>query len=262
MIPLDLQETLRSVFAEGMKDPVKLDFITQRPLKLAIPGRDECQSCEETGALVADLAALHPVLRLTRHERGADKEFEEKFGVDQVPAIVLRGVLNRPAVFFGEPKGYLFEPFLEALIMASRNESGLPPDVVKKLKRLREPVQVQLLADPTSPPSGQLVQTAFALATENKNVRLAVYALNEYPRLAQRYAVQATPTTILAGRSAFVGVVDASVLIDNMLRAAATRTAIALPRGSDATPFNPDEAQQEAAQAQTVRPSGLFVPGR
>jgi hypothetical protein len=262
VIPLDLQETLRSVFAEGMKDPVKVDFITQRPLKLAIPGREDCQSCEETGALVADLAALHPALRLTVHERGAEKAFEERYGIDQVPAIVLRGVLNRPAVFFGEPKGYLFEPFLEALIMTSRNDSALPADVTKKLKRLREPVRVQLLADPSSPPSGQLAQIAFALATESKNVKLAIYALHEFPRLAQRYAVQATPTTILAGRSAFVGVVDASVFVENMLRAIATRTAVALPRGSDATPFDPDAPAQEASQPQTVRPSGLYVPSR
>lgn len=260
MIPLALRDSLRQVFAEGMRDPVKIDLVTQRPLALAVPGREDCRTCEETGTLLAEIAALHPSLRLTTHERGEDKSFEQKYEIDHVPAILLRGVLNRPALFFGEPAQHLFEPFLEALMLVSRNESALPPDVTKKLKRLREPVHVQLFADPLSPACGPMLQIAFALAIESKNVHTAVYAVPEFPRLAQRYAVQATPTTIFDGRSAFVGLVDPSVFVDNMLRASATRSAIPLPRGTDAMLFNPQESAQDATQAQNVRPSGLIIP--
>ena len=260
MLPLQLRDSLRQVFAKGMRDPVKIDLVTQRPLALAVPGREECRTCEETGELLRDVAALHPSLRLTTHERGEEKEFEQKYGVDHVPAIVLRGVLNRPALFYGEPSQYLFEPFLEALMLISRNESALPPDVTKKLKRLREPTRVQLFVDPLSPACGPMTQLVFALANENKNVHPAVYVASEFPRLALRFAVQATPTTVFDGRSAFVGLVDPSVFVDNMLRAIATRSAIALPRGTDATPFNPQEAAQEATQAQNIRPSGLIIP--
>jgi hypothetical protein len=257
---LALRESLRRVFAEGMRDPVKIDLVTQRPLALAVPGREDCPTCEQTGEMLRDLAALHAKLRLTTHERGEEKPFEQKFGIDHIPAILLRGVLNRPALFFGEPSQHLFEPFLEALMLMSRNESALPPDAAKKLKRLHEPVRVMLFVDPLSPACGPMTQLLFSLAIENKNVHPAVYVASEFPRLAQRFMVQATPMTVFDGRSAFVGIVDPSVFVDNMLRATATRSAIALPRGADALPFSPSSAAQEAAQAQNVRPSGLIVP--
>lgn len=259
MIPLALQTTLRDLFARSLKDPVKIDFFTQRPLPLTIPGREECLTCVPTGEMLADLARLHPALRLTVHERGSDRALEQKLGIEHVPATVLRGVLNRPATFYGQPAQHLFEPFLEGIVLMSRNESGLPRDVASRLKRLRESVRVQLFVDAASPPCAPMVQTAYALAVESKWVKVAIYAVPEYPRLAERYAIRTVPTVVFNGLSVLTGLVAPNVFVEDLLKAATARTAIPLPRGEAATPLRlPDEPRQ--APTETVRPSGLIVP--
>ena len=259
MIPLALQTTLRDLFARSLKDPVKIDFFTQKPLPLTIPGREECATCPPTGEMLADLARLHPALRLTVHERGADLTLEQKLSIEHVPAIVLRGVLNRPATFYGQPARYLFEPFIEGIVLMSRNESGLPRELASRLKRLRESVRVQLFVDADSPPCTPMVQTAYALAVESKWVKVTIYAVPEYPRLAERYAIRTVPTVIFNGLSTFTGLVAPNVFVDHLLKAAAARTAIPLPRGEAATPLR-HPAEQGQAPTETVRPSGLIIP--
>ncbi|HEY7296007.1 MAG TPA: hypothetical protein VH916_13260, partial [Dehalococcoidia bacterium] len=127
MIPLAELEQIRSIFAEQLKQPVKLDFFTQKPLAMVIPGREECQFCADTQALLEDLARVGPQLRLTVHERGADRALDERMGVERVPATVIRGVLNRPVTFYGIPISHLFSALIETLLLMSQNKAQLPP---------------------------------------------------------------------------------------------------------------------------------------
>lgn len=261
MVPPEMQRFLRQGLAESMKDVVKIDLFTQRPLPLTVPGREECVTCASTQALVTELAGLHSKLHLTVHERGADRPLEERLGIEQVPAIVLRGVLNRPMTFYGEPGGVLFEPLVEAILASSRNVSVLPADVTRPLRRLREPVRVRMFVEQDSPPCVPMILGAAGLAVESKQVRLAVYRASEVPRLVERFGVEAVPFTIFDDRSAFEGLVEPNVFVANLLRASRTRTAIAFPRGTAGTPLPSQQPRQQGAQ-ESVRPSGLIVSGR
>ncbi len=257
MIPLEEQQQIRALYKETMRERVKIELFTQRRSSVIIPGREECQYCNETQTLLEELAHLHSQITLTVHQLGADKETELKYGVSGVPATVIRGVLNRPVVFYGIPIGTLFPPLVETTVLMSRNQTDLPPSVAKRLKRLREPISVRVFVSPDSEFCPPMMTSVFALAIESKLVKAEVYEVGEFPRLAKRYGVTQVPFTVIDDRTAFPGAVDVDSFIDQLIRSRSGPTISArLPRSSGATILN-GEAPRE-----NVRPSGLIIPER
>jgi len=257
VIPLAELDQIKSIFADGLKQPVKLDFFTQKPLTMLVPGREECQFCTDTQALLEDLARMSTLLRLTVHERGADKTLDARLGIERVPATVIRGVLNRPVTFYGIPINYLFSPLIEALLLISQNKAPLPARAAKSLKRLHQPVRVRVFVSPDSEFCGPMMTAAFAFAVESKQVRAEIIEVAEFPRLAERYGVQQVPFTVIDDRAAFPGLVEPDVFADQIVKTATSRTLTAAPRGESTPLPRADQPQRE-----NVRPSGLIIPGR
>src|SRR6185437_14819738 len=139
-----------------------------KPLAMLVPGREECRFCVDAQALLEDLARLSPLLRLTVHERGADRQLDARMGVERVPATVMRGVLNRPVTFYGIPINNLFAPLLETVLLLSQNKAQMPARAGKLLKRLREPVQLRVFVSPDSEYCVGMMTAAFAFAVESK----------------------------------------------------------------------------------------------
>jgi len=257
VIPLAELDQVKAIFAERLQQPVKLDFFTQKPLAMLVPGREECRFCNDAQALLEDLARVSSLLRLTVHERGADKALDTRLGIERVPATVIRGVLNRPITFYGIPISYLFAPLVETLLLMSQNKAQLPPRAAKLLKRLHQPVRVRVFVSPESEYCGPMMTAAFAFAVESKQVRAEVIEIAEFPRLADRYAVQQVPFTVIEDRAGFPGLVEPEVFAEQIVKATTSRTLTAPPRG-EATPL----AWPEQAPRKNVRPSGLIIPGR
>jgi glutaredoxin-like protein len=258
MIPLDHQEYLREVLGESLVDPVKIDFYTQKRLTMFVPGREECEYCEQAQELLEDLCRLHPALRLTVHQFGADPAADRRNGIDRVPATVMRGVLNRPVTIYGYPIAYLFTALVQATMHLSQNRSALEPAVVKKLKRLREPVAVRMFVAPTSEYCGRMLITAFQFAVETKLVKVEAIEAQEFPRLVQYYGIQLVPFTIVNERAAFPGEVDPQTFAEQIVKASTSRTLSSPPVPLGATPLQTDTREESA----DVRPSGLIIPGR
>jgi len=258
MIPLDEQRALRELFGNALKDRVKIDYFTQRTSTVVVHGREECRFCDEVQALLEELSHLNDRIGLTVHQLGVDKPLERRFGVERVPATVLRGVLNRPAVFYGVPLGQMFRPLVETIVLMSQNHVDLPATAVRRLKRLRDAVSVRVFVTPDSEYCPPMATAAFAFAIENKMVKAEVIEIAEFPRLAERYAVKQVPFTIINDRTTFPGVVDLDVFAAQIVRAATSRALTAeMPHSTGATPFGPSQAP-----AENMRPSGLIIPGR
>lgn len=263
MIPLEEQRTLRELFQEQLREPVKIDFFTQKKTALMLPGREECQFCDDVQTLLQEITHLDERLGLTVHELGADPALEKRYGVDRVPATVLRGVINRPIVFFGVPLAELFNALIESLVLISHNHSHLSPAAARRVKHLREPVSLRLFVALTSPYAAAMMIMAAAFALETKLVKTAIVEATEYPRLVERLGISEVPYTLLNERSSFVGMVEPEVLAAQLIKAVTTRTLAAqTPRLGDATPLAPVESQPGRVPAENVRPSGLIVPGR
>ncbi len=257
MISLEEQQGIRTLFAEAMQSRVKIDYFTQRRSSVLVPGREECQFCEDVQTMLEELSRLHNQITLTVHERGADREHEQKLGVARVPATVIRGVLNRPVVLYGFPTGTLFPPLVETIVLMSQNKTELPPSVTRKLKRLREPVSVRVFVTPDSEFCPPMMLAAFAFAIECKLVKAEVIETAEFLQFADRYEVGEVPFTVIDDRVAFPGVLDLDAFADQLVKAKSSRTLSAnLPRSGGATLLK-GEASKES-----VRPSGLIIPGR
>ena len=157
MIPLKDQELIRQKFAQELTGPVKIDFFTERETELVIPGRKTCAYCKPAREMLQELASLSDLISLRVHIWEEADEERRKFGIERIPATVLRGPFDSAqgrrdgAVFkfYGLPGGTEFPSFIESLTDISRGETLLSPESVKALAKLKEKVTVRVFVTPT-----------------------------------------------------------------------------------------------------------------
>lgn len=131
-----------------MKADVTISLFTTTPSVLAIPGR-ECPTCPETRKLLQDLAGLSPKLHLKQYDFFSQTEERDRYGVERVPAIVLEGQAGSLLRYYGIPEGYEFAVFLESINSISRGVSPLALDTRKKLRKVNQPVHIQVFVTPS-----------------------------------------------------------------------------------------------------------------
>jgi glutaredoxin-like protein len=123
-----------------MVNPVRLIHFTQE-LDLDY-GR-------EAKMLVEELAELSDKLSVEVHNFLLEKEEAAAYGVDKVPATVVRNEKDYGIRFYGIPAGYEFATFLDAILAVSRGESGLSEQSKEKLKRVAKPLHLEVFVTPT-----------------------------------------------------------------------------------------------------------------
>ncbi len=219
MIPLREQEYIRQRFDQELKGKVKIDYFTQKPSVLFVPGREECAHCEDTRQMLEELSALSDNIALTVHEFAEAQEEAKKLAVDKVPGIVMRGPANRALRFFGIPGGNEFAGFVEALIEASKQQVAVSAEATKHLKKLKEKVSIDVYVTPTCPYCPGVVRAAYRLALASARVEAAAVEISEFPRLAQQMGVRAVPLTVINGRAAVAGALDETALAEQALKA-------------------------------------------
>jgi len=149
VIPLREQEYIKQKFAAELTGGVRIDYFTQRPSPLFIPGREECAYCEDVRVMLEELAALSDKVTLTVHEFSHEREAAAKLGVDRIPGVVIRGPANRPLKFYGIPAGHEFPGLIDTIVDASRGQVDLKPETAKALRKLKSDVAVQVFVTPT-----------------------------------------------------------------------------------------------------------------
>ncbi len=220
MIPLREQEYIKERFARELAGKVRIDYFTQKPSALYVPGREECAQCEDVRVMLEELAALSDKVSLTVHEFRDAQEEAQKLGVDKVPGIVLRGPANRALRFFGIPGGNEFPNFVETAIEASKQQVEVGPEAAKQLKKLKDDVSVAVYVTPTCPYCPGVVRAAYRLALTSAHVKASAVEIGEFPRLAQQLGVRAVPLTVLKGKSAIAGALDEAALAEAIVKAA------------------------------------------
>ena len=149
MIPLREQEYIKEAFARELVGPVRIDYFTQRASPLYVPRREECAYCEDVRQMLEELAALSDKIKLTVYEFRDAREAAARLGVDKIPGIVVRGPANRAIKFYGMPSGHEFPGLIDDIVDASRGKVDLAPETVRRLKKLKQDVFVQVLVTPT-----------------------------------------------------------------------------------------------------------------
>jgi len=124
----------------GMVNPVRLAFFTQAL---------NCETCEPTGQILKELAALTDRIVVEEHNFLLEKDLAAAYGVDRVPAIVPLGLQDYGIRFLGIPSGYEFMSLLDAIVLVSGAGSGLKDESRALIAGASEALSLQVFVTPT-----------------------------------------------------------------------------------------------------------------
>ena len=124
----------------AMTAPVKLVHFTQEL---------NVEYGVETRQVLEELAALSDNLSLEIYDFILDKEKVAEYGVDKVPATVIRNGKDYGIRYYGMPAGYEFATVLDAILDVSKGDSGLEAETREKLAHLTEPIHLEVFVTPT-----------------------------------------------------------------------------------------------------------------
>ena len=164
----------------------------------------ECAYCNETIALVEEVATLSPKIAVERHDLAVETALAEVYQVDRAPAIAIvqEPIVGAPARdfgvrFYGIPSVYEFTTFLEALFVVSNGQASLSAALTEWASSLDKPVHLQVFVTPTCPYCPQMVHLAHKLAVISDKVRADGVEATEFPDLANHYGVYGVPRTVI-----------------------------------------------------------------
>lgn len=140
--------TLQTLFAERLKDNVKITYFTQHDSVLVIPVQ-ECDYCKETRELLEELTTISDKLHLEVKDFVRDEAEAQRMGVTRIPAVVLEGHAKGTVRFYGIPAGYEFSTLIEDLFDISAGTTNLSEKTREALKDVDQDLHIQVFVTPT-----------------------------------------------------------------------------------------------------------------
>jgi len=189
------KQKVRSLL-EAIEHPVTLIVFTQA---------FECEYCQMTRELVEELAALNDEISIEVYDLVDDEAVARQYGVDKIPATIVRGDKDYGIRFYGVPAGYEFMSLIEAIIDVGKRDHGLPESVLALLERVDQPVHMQAMVSPTCPYCPRAVRAAHRFAMASDFIRGDMVEITEFPHLGVKYNVQGVPNTIINDVESVVG---------------------------------------------------------
>ena len=177
-----------------LTEPVSLLFFTQP---------HACGACTEQQGLLEALAGMSKKLSLEVHE--LDSKVAADYGIDKVPATMVRGAVDHGIRFYGLTGGYEFGSLLEAIELVSHGAAALEPAVASLGASFKLPTHIEVMVTLACPYCPKMVRLAHQLAVANDLVRADMVDAAEFPQLVNRYGVHGVPLTVVNGRRGFEG---------------------------------------------------------
>jgi glutaredoxin-like protein len=198
----NIKDQVKNMFKD-LVNPVKLVVFTQDSLLYA-PGL-ECENCKDNRLLMEEVAGLSDKISVEVYDFVNDKNKVEEYGIDKIPATVIRSEKDSGIRIYGMPAGYEFPTLLGAIKLVSTANTGLSDATRSKLKEIARPVHLQVFVTLTCPYCASAASLAHKLAYESEMVKADVINAQEFPQLAQRYNVFAVPKTVVNDTIQFDG---------------------------------------------------------
>lgn len=143
------QEYIRGFFAEKLTGDVTLELFTQAKSAIYVPGREECQYCEETKQLLEEVAALTERVTLVVHDVKQEPDVMAERGVQHVPTILFQGANKGTLRYLGIPAGNEFRNLIDGIVEVGSGESGLSEATRQALAELDQDVYLRVFVTPT-----------------------------------------------------------------------------------------------------------------
>ncbi|MDO8805285.1 MAG: FAD-dependent oxidoreductase [Elusimicrobiota bacterium] len=196
----------------NLKSPVRLLLFTQK---------SACPTCDRQEGLLRELCALTDLLKLEVHDLVLDGDTSLNYKIDKTPATAVVGARDYGIRFYGFTGGYEFTSLLEAIIMVSSGQTNLPPQLEELVKKIKEPVHLQVMVTLTCPYCPEMVHVAQEFAFVNEHIRADMVEASEFPELARKHQVNGVPKTIINGASSFEGAMPAPAAYLEIIKAIA-----------------------------------------
>jgi alkyl hydroperoxide reductase subunit AhpF len=103
----------------------------------------------EARQLLEELAALSHKVSVEVFNFLLDKDKAAEYGVDKVPATVVRNGKDFGIRFYGLTAGYEFASLLDAIVTVSKGDSGLNAASRERLSQVAQPIHLQVFVTPT-----------------------------------------------------------------------------------------------------------------
>ncbi len=204
------RKTLESFLADNLVHPVVLRFFTQEV---------ECETCRDVRALLEEVVALSPLLRLSVHNFLLEKEVALSFRIDKIPAFAVEGDRDYGIRFFGTPSGYEFSSLIETIVFVSQRVTDLSETTKAFLRSLNRDVHIQVFVTPTCPFCPQAVVLGHKMALEGERVTSSMVEVVEFPHFAYRYGVRAVPKIVVNDTVGVEGVIPEDFLVQKIMEA-------------------------------------------
>jgi glutaredoxin-like protein len=214
---------LRAHLESLLTSPVTIDLLVRPVSGLWVPGRRECETCEDARGLLEEVAALSDKVTLRVHDVGTEPEAASGVGLDpdQVPAVVLTGAAKGRVRFLGIPAGLEFGTLIRSLTDVARGTTALAAPTREALMGLSKDLHIRVFVTATCPFCPGAALMAHRMAVESGRVTADVVDAEEFPELADRYGVQGVPKVVVNETVHFVGAQPEQSYLDHVLRAAA-----------------------------------------
>ncbi|MGC8662433.1 MAG: protein disulfide oxidoreductase [Candidatus Micrarchaeia archaeon] len=188
-------------------------------LMLFVDSQDKCQYCNDTTALLKELANTSKNIKLTVYDINKNLKEAKFLGVDKTPALVIGGKKIYNIYYLGMPAGHEFSALLEDIIDASNGKTKLPEDIREKLAKVKEPVDIKVFVTPTCPYCPRAVRTAHQFALENDKIKGTMIEAMEFYDMANQYGVMAVPKIVINDTVSFEGALPEEEFLNYVLSA-------------------------------------------
>jgi glutaredoxin-like protein len=193
-----------------------------RPVTLLVFVKSNCETCEETRALVEELASVADgKIRVDVYDLDMYPAEAMLYSIDRAPAIAVlgdeSGRRDFGIRFYGSPAGYEFATLIEDIRMASRATTDLSPATIEALSHLTAPMRLQVFVTPTCPYCPRAVLLAHKLAIASDWVTADAVDATEFPELADHYQVHGVPRTIINESVHIEGAVPETMLMAELI---------------------------------------------
>ncbi len=218
----EVEEATKKKFDEEMEESVTLHFFTQEPSRLIVPDHlkgQECLFCKETRELLGEVSSLSDKIELVTHDFVADKEKTAEYGIDKIPAIVIKGKKIYGIRFFGIPSGYEYTSLIEAIIDVSKEKTSLSQKTIEAIKKIDKDIHIQVFVTPSCPYCTIAVRLGHQFALESPRIKSDMVESTEFPHLAQKYNVMGVPKTVINETISVDGAMPEESFLENVLKA-------------------------------------------
>ena len=138
-IPKEVQDFLREELLK-LDKAVKLIYFTQQ---------FECPHCMYAREILDELRKFSDKIIFEVYDFQRDEEKVKQYGIDKIPAIVIKDAKDYGIRYFGVPSGYEFNSLVEDIIDVSRGSTDLSEETRKQIRSLTKPFHIQVFVSLT-----------------------------------------------------------------------------------------------------------------